>query len=259
VSRHVSRHVFTAAACCVLPVTAVIVCTAWSMGAGLIEPCLPLIDGCTSISRACRQVPVIYLFRTVMLPCSLLLILFWWQENQRLAARAPTRAGLRRVVLVLAIGGGAFLVPYVVFLGTDGPVYDFLRRLGIYFFFGGTGIAQLLATLVLERNAGTDRAPVELRVRRVLVIAMLALGPLNLLLKATLADPDRMENVIEWWFALALFAWFGMVALARHADGPPGDRGRGGRRGQGAGSGDADELTDTGPARVQSRGTSHST
>ena len=206
-----------AAACGLVPIAAVIACTAWSMTARLIEPCLPLVDGCTSISRACRQVPVIYLFRAIMLPCSALLALFWWQERARLAALAPDRPALRRTVVALALVGAAFLVPYVVFLGTDGPVYEFLRRIGIYVFFGATGIAQLVATVAFDRDP-IDRAARTVRaVRLALVLAMLALGPLNLVLKATLADPDRAENVIEWWFGLAMFAWFAASAFVRRA------------------------------------------
>ena len=204
-----------AAACCAIPIATVVVCASWSMGARLIEPCLPLVDGCTSISRACRQVPVIYLFRATMLPCSALLALFWWQERARLAALAPARPATRLVALALAFTGAAFLPAYVVFLGTDGPVYEFLRRLGIYLFFAGTGLAQAVVSLGIERGAVPAPERRARAARRALVAAMLALGPLNLALKATLADPDAAENVIEWWFGLAMFAWFGAVAFTR--------------------------------------------
>ena len=210
-----------ALACCAVPIATVIACATWSMGARLIEPCNPFVDGCTSISRACRQVPVIHLFRTIMLPCSALLALFWWQERARLAALAPARAGTRRIAIGLGLVGAAFLPPYVVFLGTDGPVYEFLRRIGIYVFFAGTGFAQAVVTLGLERGGlerGGDAPAAERRrraARRSLVVFMLCVGPLNLVLKATLADPDRAENVIEWWFALALFGWFGLSGADR--------------------------------------------
>ena len=213
-----ARPAAVALACCAVPIATVVACAAWSMGARLISPCNPFVDGCTSISRACRQVPVIYLFRTIMLPCSALLALFWWQERARLRAVAPARVGTRRTAIALGLLGAAFLPPYVVFLGTDGPVYEFLRRIGIYVFFAGTGFAQAVVTLGLER--GVDVSPPERRrraARWALVAFMLCTGPLNLVLKATLADPDRAENVIEWWFALALFAWFGLGAAGRRA------------------------------------------
>lgn len=209
------RYTVTAFACFAVPIMTVVICTTWSMKAGLIEPCMPFIDGCTSISRACRQRPVLYLFRTFMLPCSLLLFFFWWQEKSRLVEVVPEKKLLRRIAITLALIGAIFLVPYVVFLGTSGPVYEFLRRIGIYFFFAGTGIAQCIVTLGMETGV-THRDENRLRaIRRVLVIVMLALGPLNLILKAMLMDPDAAENVIEWWFALALFLWFGTMAVTR--------------------------------------------
>ena len=211
-----ARSAVVALACCAVPIATVVACAAWSMGARLIEPCNPFVDGCTSISRACRQVPVIYLFRTIMLPCSALLALFWWQERARLRALAPARVGTRRAAIALGLAGAAFLPPYVVFLGTDGPVYEFLRRIGIYVFFAGTGFAQAVVSLGLERGGNVPAAERRRRAaRRALVVFMLCTGPLNLVLKATLADPDRAENVIEWWFALALFAWFGLGAAGR--------------------------------------------
>ncbi len=210
-----AHPVLTAFACCAVPIVTVIICTTWSMGAGLIEACIPFIDGCTSISRACRQIPVLYFFRTIMLPCSVLLILFWWQERNRLKHQEPERVLLRRVATLLALVGAFFLVPYVIFLGTTGPIYEFLRRIGIYFFFAGTGFAQVIITLGVE----TGRIdPIERRLRRLrqlLVTILLALGPLNLLLKAMLVDPDAAENVIEWWFGLALFLWFGVMSVTR--------------------------------------------
>lgn len=219
----------TAVACGLVPIATVIACTAWSMGAGLIGACLPLVDGCTSISRACRQVPVIYLFRTIMLPCAALLALFWWQERTRLAALAPGKPALRRAASALAFVGAAFLVPYVVFLGTDGPVYEFLRRIGICFFFAGTGFAQLIATVGIDGGSGERPARAAHLARLALVLAMLALGPLNLVLKATLEDPDRAENVIEWWFGLAMFAWFALTGIVRARGGVRSDVARGGR------------------------------
>ncbi len=209
------RPASVAFACCAVPIATVIACASWSMGAGMIEPCNPFVDGCTSISRAVRQLPVLYLFRAIMLPCSVLLALYWWQERERLATLAPSRPVLRELACALGLLGSALLIAYVVFLGTDGPVYEFLRRLGIYVFFGGTGIAQAIVTLGLDR-APAGRAERRLRAMRlVLVAAMLGLGPLNLVLKAELADPDAAENVIEWWFAVALFGWFGSMAPTR--------------------------------------------
>ena len=207
--------------CCLVPTGIVIVCTVWSMHAGLVPVCFPLIDGCLSISAACRSKPVIYLFRTGMFPMVILLIWFWSLNNAVLASWLPKRKVLRLTVLVLSITGSTFLAFYIGFLGTDGPVYEILRRLGIYVFFGATGFAQLLTTFFMHTSVRQwahteEQAHTTLLVWRIqcfIVVSMLLIGPLNLLLKEILLDSRRVENVIEWNFALAMFGWYGLQAL----------------------------------------------
>lgn len=207
--------------CWLVPVGTVILCATWSMQYGLVPDCFPLLDGCLSISAACRPKPVVYLFRTVMLPMSVVLVLFWWLNNAVLARCSPERDVLRRTVLLLSITGSMFMVLYVLYLGTQGPVYEFLRRIGIYVFFGGTGIAQLLTTIGMRSVAGASAHVAVLRIpcklvwksQLVIVLLMLIVGPLNLLLKEIVVDSRKVENVIEWNFALAMFTWYGLQAL----------------------------------------------
>jgi hypothetical protein len=207
--------------CSLVPITTVIACASWSMQAGLAPACFPLLDGCLSISAACRPEPVIYLFRAVMLPMSLLLLWFWWLNNTLLARRSLKKQWQVRAVLVLSITGSSFLPLYVLFLGTEGPVYEFLRRLGIYVFFGATGMAQVLTTFYLRTTTssvfhthGSGKSLLlAWKLQTVIVMSMLLIGPLNLLLKEILVDSRRAENVIEWNFALAMFSWYGFHAI----------------------------------------------
>ncbi len=191
------------------------------MHAGLAPVCFPLIDGCLSISAACRSKPVIYLFRTGMFPMVIVLIWFWWLNNDVLTHWLPKHKVLRLTVLLLSMTGSTFLALYIGFLGTDGPVYEFLRRLGIYVFFGATGFAQLLTTLSMHSSVrqwtqAGERTHTTLllwRIQCLIVVSMLLIGPLNLLLKEILLDSRWVENVIEWNFALAMFGWYGLQAL----------------------------------------------
>ena len=216
--------------CCLVPPGIVIVCTVWSMRAGLAPVCFPLIDGCLSISAACRSKPVIYLFRTGMFPMVIVLIWFWWSNNAVLARRLPQRKVLRMTVLVLSMTGSTFLALYIAYLGTDGPIYEFLRRLGIYVFFGATGFAQLFTTLLMRSPVrqwaqADERARASLLVWRIqclIVISMLLIGPLNLILKEILPDSRQVENVIEWNFALIMFGWYGLQALLISGQKAPG-------------------------------------
>ncbi len=204
--------------CWLLPTVTVTICATWSMQTELAPACFPFIEGCASISAVCRPVPVVYLFRSMMLPVCVLLLVFWWCHHHWLMQYTDGHARLCRLILALSLFGSVFLVLYVVFLGTDGPMYAFLRRLGVYVFFGCTGVAQLLTSWTLRRSRITsghrpDEPPVwplALTMQWVMVVFMLTMGPLNLLLKAVLTEPDRMENVIEWHFALVMFAWYAL-------------------------------------------------
>ena len=129
--------------------------------------------------------------------------------------------------------GSLALVVYVTFLGTTEAFYEFMRRFGIYFYFLGTVIAQLLLSLTLVTYARTEaktslgRLPKQMLV---LVALPFVLGILNLILKATLDDADAFENSIEWiaslsmqsWFVLLYFAWrrtgFGVAVGVREMD-----------------------------------------
>lgn len=204
-----------------VPIGIVIICATWSMQAGLAPACFPLTEGCVSISGSVRSVPVIYLFRAVMLPMSVVLFAFWWLNSIELSRYLTARTTLRRWILCLSLTGTAFLPLYVIFLGTDGPVYEFLRRLGIYVFFGATGIAQLLTTLALRSQIFTDNARLPfydarhmaLNIQFIFVVFMLLVGPLNLIQKQILEDHRSVENIIEWNFGLLMFGWYVLQGL----------------------------------------------
>ena len=114
-------------------------------------------------------------------------------------------------IAIFGIAGALFLIIYVTFLGTQGPVYDFMRRFGVYLYFLFTVIAQLiLVGKVMSVSSG-------LRIRGVVAITKIqltitlipfALGILNLVLKAVLDDAVATERIIEWIFALLMHSYF---------------------------------------------------
>ena len=193
-----------------------------AVDAGRIPACLPYIDGCTSISATGRYPPATYLFKAVMLPEAVLLLLYWLCTSVWLRALEATAGASRArssARLPLLGGGGALaLIVYVTFLGTQEPFYEFMRRFGIYFFFLLTVLAQLDQSLRMRRYARQFNHASLLRITRVqlaLVALPFALGALNLTLKAILQDADKPENAIEWIAVLAMqshiiltyFAW----------------------------------------------------
>ena len=182
-----------------------------SASRGQVASWLPHLDGSCSVSKACRQEPAVHVFRALVLPTATVLAATWWVAAAWLRRRALAGPRLCRAVLALGLAGAVFLVLYATFLGTEGPVYRLLRRYGIYVFFGGTALAQLLVTLALAR-APQERVPTlergVLRGMQASLVFMLGAGPLNLV-AAKLIGKDVLANVLEWWFGLAL----GLVAL----------------------------------------------
>jgi len=170
--------------------------------ADVLPPCIPFIDGCASISATGRNPPGSFLFRAIMLPHSIVLLMTWyfsvlWIRALDPSARGSTMTGIHISGMLSAIA----LILYVTFLGTTEPFYEFMRRFGIYLFFLGMAVSEILIIFALLRaprvlgNAAMLRMA---KIMRALCLLPFGLGLLNLYLKATLADPDAAENVIEW-------------------------------------------------------------
>lgn len=195
-ARHVPLTIITA----LLPVVAVNACYVIASQAGHVPVCLTYVDGCTSISATGRYGVTYWLFKLTMLPVSVLLVLFWsWLARERLLGRAAYIAG---------ITGAAFLVLYIVFLGTQGDVYRLMRRYGVFVYFLGTFIAQIAATRNLGRLPDRAAAARPLLAQRALLFVMLLLGLAEVPLGTFGMEDDRAENIIEWNFALLMQLWF---------------------------------------------------
>ena len=194
--------------------------------AGVLSACIPYLSGCTSISATGRYPPSSFLFKSVMLPEAVLLVAYWlfsvaWLRSlQRSAGRAGNNSGA--MIAVFGVAGALFLILYVTFLGTQGPVYDFMRRFGIYLYFLFSVIAQLILAGQVLRICSELRIPGVVRITKFqLAIAVIpfALGILNLILKSVLDDSDSAENIIEWIFALMMHFYFMLSFFSWRATG----------------------------------------
>ncbi len=174
--------------------------------AGILPACMPLLDGCTSISATGRYLPGSMPFRAVLLPQAAFLVILWWMGVEWLKQVVPTsRRG--RAILISGVTGAVALVIYVTFLGTKQPFYEFMRHFGVYFYFLGTALAQILLTISMPKS--------RLRTAMLSVIATpFILGLLNLLLKSLGIGPDNFQNRTEWISALLMQIWFVLLYAA---------------------------------------------
>lgn len=177
-----------------------------SIGVGTVAPCLPYLDGGTSISRACRTEPAVHVFRALVLPSAVAIAATWWIAGAWLEREGLGGRRARRWMVALGVLAAVFLVLYATSLGTQGHAYRLMRRYGVYVFFAGTAFAELILTVVLTRS---PPPALEAWVRRVMVGAcalMIAAGPLNLLAERVVEE-DRAACFFEWWFALAMIGY----------------------------------------------------
>jgi hypothetical protein len=193
--------------------------------AGILPACMPYIEGCTSISATGRYPPSSFLFKAVMMPESMLMAAYWlfsvaWLRSLERAAGRNTNTGT--MIGVFGVAGALFLIVYVTFLGTEGPVYNFMRRYGVYLYFLFTVVAQLILVARVMSVASRLRIPAVVTVTKIqLAVALIpfALGILNLVLKAVLEDATAPERIIEWIFALLMHSYFLLSYFSWNATG----------------------------------------
>ncbi len=172
--------------------------------------CFPYVDGCTSISSTGRTQPSAWIFKPVMLASAACMVLFFVKAAQLTRPDPGTR---RDTLALLGIVAAAALVLYVVFLGTEGPVYRLLRRYGVTLYFGFTYLAQLLMARRLLRRV-SPAAPHYARWMLGVCGLLLVIGVVSIPISNFVADKDRIENVIEWNFALLMQLNFLLVRQA---------------------------------------------
>lgn len=193
-----------------------------SIELGLVPPCNPLLDGCVSISRAGRHDLPNHIFRALILPAAVLQGLTWmlcaaWLKGMGAEARAQLR-----VLPWLGVLAGVFLILYGTFLGTEGQAYRWMRRFGVIFYFGFNYLCMLIASGALWRLARSGRVSPPARLDLLLPgLCAITLGAgLTQAFVAQFLDSEdlkyRLENILEWYVALAFTLFFLALAWLWH-------------------------------------------
>lgn len=201
-----------------LPVIAVVLAFPVAVGEGQFAACNPLIEGCVSISRAARHGLANHLFRAMVLPAAVVQAAVWWLCGPWLRAiGAPPRRFVRWLPW-LGVAAALFLILYGTFLGTEGAWYRWMRRYGVFFYFGLTCILMLVVGgAVHDAARATGRWHRMARLLLGLGLSLPLLGVVNSLAPLAIADPvrlDRFENATEWWGGLIFSLFFALLAVA---------------------------------------------
>ena len=176
-----------------VPVLTVVISYFFSSLGGYVEWCLPLLDGCTSISKVGRYGVSFYLYKIFIIPSVILMIIFWYQINMYIHKS--------NLLLFLSITSCIFLVIYLFALGFEGNIYRFMREIGIFVFFILTPVCQTYLVFSISNNKLKSKFSLKtlLSMYLLFVAGYLLILPFN---------NSNYENVIEWNFALLIFLFF---------------------------------------------------
>tara|TARA_B100001250_G_scaffold116850_1_gene99096 strand:- start:799 stop:1461 length:663 start_codon:yes stop_codon:yes gene_type:complete len=133
--------------CFILPIATVIISYILSIKLNLVSSCIPIFEGCSSISRAGRYAPVKYFFKPMMYFYTVSLFLYWFYFFQ-IFKKVNIKSNY---IFWLALLSVLFLCLYVLFLG-ESKIYSFFKRIGIYIYILFTVVSQYLTSRLLIKN-----------------------------------------------------------------------------------------------------------
>ncbi len=176
-----------------IPVLTVIISYFISSFGGFVDWCMPLIDGCTSISKVGRYGISFYLYKLFITPSIILVIIFWYQINLYIHKS--------NILFSLGTVSSVFLIIYLVALGFDGNIYRFMREIGIFAFFILTPACQVWLTISIsnEKIKAKNILYLLIFLYLVCIVSYLFILPL---------DNTNYENIIEWNLAFLIFLFF---------------------------------------------------
>ena len=178
-----------------------------SLNEGFVDACFPYLEGCTSISKTGRNGLASILFKLTILPVMTLLSAYWIISFKTLKQNILNKILRNRVMMTSGLIGSLFGILYATFLGSDGDIYQLLRRFGIYFFFLGTYIAQILEVIQLSTNPVIKESN-SFQLMKLVVILIGLIILISTPFYGFLEDDDWLENVLEWNITFLIFFYF---------------------------------------------------
>lgn len=185
-----------------------------------VRMCVPYLEGCSSISKAGRQTPAIYVYRATMIPSATLMAAYWWLAYRWLVAMDAGRPSSSKLVGFLGISASVSLILYAIFLDSNDDIYKLIKRFGAAIFFVFTGFGQLLFTariFKVDTRSSISLPRNVLRAKAAVCAALLAFAVLNIVI--TYYDIGPMQNIIEWNVATLMALYFILTAPVWRATG----------------------------------------
>ena len=193
--------------CFILPIATVIISYIASIKLNLVPACIPNFEGCTSISRAGRNIPVKYFFKPMMYLYSFILFLYWYKFIEILDKFKLSE----KKFYFFSFFSVIFLILYIFFLG-EGKIYDFFRRVGIYIYIFFTIIAQFLTSKKLffiqkkiKKNFKIKFIKLNFYLTLFLIVSGIIILPI-LIIK--IDNFPEIKNIISWNYFILIQLYF---------------------------------------------------
>ena len=202
--------------CFFLPISTVVISYIFSVKLNLVPFCIPNFEGCTSISRAGRNIPVKYFFKPMMLFYSLFLFLYWFKILEIIKKIKISE----KKFFFFAFASVLFFILYIVFLG-EGKIYEFFRRVGVYIYIFFTVITQFLISKKLFYNQKKIKKYFKIKFIKFnyfltlyLIIIGIILFPI---LVIKIESFPQIKNIISWnyFFLIKLYFIFSLLSFKR--------------------------------------------
>lgn len=190
-----------------------------SIQEGFSPACFPYLEGCTTISGAARNGNALFLFRGVLIPCCIIMVIYW-RATQLWFQQLTGDTQKHRAVFLVGATGALFLIIYADYLGTKGEGYQWMRRYGIFMFFGLTPLAQLLQirtlTKIAQSDPTIDRFKTLITLKGVFCFVMLSCGVASVSADWLGLKTYELGSALEWVFAWFIFTYFFITAYIWH-------------------------------------------
>jgi len=160
---------------------------------GYVDWCLPIIDGCTSISKVGRYGISFYLYKILVIPSVILMMYFWLKVYLDIYKNV--------FLLFLSFIACVLLIIYLIALGFDGSIYRFMREVGIFVFFVFMPLCQIWLTISTPSDTIKTKFFLYLLILLFISFCFVYFYILSM-------DNDNYENIIEWNFAFSIFLFF---------------------------------------------------
>lgn len=190
----------------VLPLLTINVCYLLAIGLDHLPACVPYISGCTSVSSTGRFAPESLIFKSGMLPSTVIIVLFWFRCSRFLEVRGQPRS---RVITLRLLGviAALSLTLYAVTLSMRGDEYRLLRRIGT----NGFALCSFMSQAMFVFAYRHVRLSATAKLWRWLVALCIALPALGIAAEVAkwTGAPRRVANNIAAWNAFVVqCAWF---------------------------------------------------